>query len=193
MVTHGALRTSRLDLVPAGVQHLSAELDGPPALAAALGVRVSDEWPPELYGPAEVEFSLVQVQHTPPEDRCWLFYYLVLRGGEDGLPTAVGIGGFKGPPEAGEVELGYSVLPAYRGRGLATEAVGGLVARAFSDERVQRVVAETYPELTGSIRVLERSGFRLLGAGTEEGTLRYALGRADWSAAARRGEEEGTG
>ncbi len=182
------LQTARLDLVPATVRHLSAELDGPGALAAALGVRVPARWPPELYGRDEVEFSLVQVAHTPAEDACWLFYYLVLRADEDGRPSAIGIGGFKGPPEQGEVEVGYSVLPAYRRRGFASEAVSGFLARAFADARVRRVVAETYPELRGSLRVLERCGLEPLGSGTDEGTLRFGIERSAWERRTRPGE-----
>ncbi len=181
------LRTARLDLVPATVQHLSAELDGPAALAEALGVRVPPDWPPELYGRDEVEFSLVQVAHTPPDDACWLFYYLVLRAEEDGRPAAIGIGGFKGPPEDGEVEVGYSVLPGYRRRGFASVAVAGFLARAFADPRVGRVVAETYPELAASLRVLERCGLQPLGPGTDEGALRFGIERSEWERATRAG------
>ena len=178
-----ALHTTRLDLVPGSAQHLSAELDGPSALAVALGVRVPGDWPPELYGREAVEFSLVQVTHTPAEDACWLFYYLVLRADQDGQPTAIGVGGFKGPPDEGEVEVGYSVMPAYRRRGLASEAVQGFLARAFADDRVRRVVAETYPELIGSVGVLHRCGFRYLGDGSEDGTIRFGIERGAWDEA----------
>src|SRR5512146_2578760 len=81
------LHTRRLDLVPAGERHLEAELDGGSALAVALGLRVAEGWPPDLYDRDAVEFSLVTVQNTPPEDLSWLFYYLVLRSDTDGAPT----------------------------------------------------------------------------------------------------------
>ena len=175
------IRTPRLDLIPGTGFHLAAELDGPEALAVAIGRRVPGEWPPELYGRENVEFSLVTVQHTQPEDAGWLFYYLVLRADDDGLATVIGVGGYKGPPEEGEVEVGYSVLDAYRRRGFASEAVEGFARHAFADPRVQRLTAETYPELTPSIGVLEKCGFRLLGAGSEEGVIRYGVNRVEWS------------
>jgi ribosomal-protein-alanine N-acetyltransferase len=179
--TAPVLRTPRLDLVPSAAPHLVAELDGPAALAVALGTRVPDEWPPDLYGPEAVEFSLVTVQHTPAEDLRWLFYYFVLRADEDGAPTVIGVGGYKGPPEEGEVEVGYSILDAYQRRGFASEAVGSLLAAAFADARVQSVCAETFPELVPSIGVLERCGLRLVGDGSEEGALRFAVSRTEWS------------
>ena len=187
-----ALHPARLDLVPGSAQHLSAELDGPPALAAALGVRVPADWPPELYEREAVEFSLVQVTHTPAEDACWLFYYLVLRADQDGRPTAIGVGGFKGPPEDGEGEVGYSVMPAYRRRGLASEAVEGFLARAFADDRVRRVAAETFPELIASVGVLHRCGFRYLGEGSEDGTIRFGIERGTWNEARAARAEEGS-
>jgi len=174
------IRSRRLDLLPADARCLAAEMDGAAALAAALGVRVPDDWPPELYDRDAVEFSLVVAQYTPPEDALWLSYYFVLRDDDGRGPTVVGIGGFKGPPEAGEVEVGYSVLEGYRRRGIATEAATALLDRAFADPRVERVAAETLPELVASIGVLERCGLRLLGAGIDEGALRFGITRVEW-------------
>ena len=42
----------------------------------------------------------------------------------------VGNGGFKGPPDAsGAVEIGYEIATEYWKRGLATEAVRGMIAK----------------------------------------------------------------
>jgi ribosomal-protein-alanine N-acetyltransferase len=63
--------------------------------------------------------------------------------------------------------LGYSIGKRWNGRGLATEAVGVAVDFAFGDLGLHRVQAAVMPRNTGSIRVLEKNGFR------EEG---YAVG-----------------
>jgi [ribosomal protein S5]-alanine N-acetyltransferase len=63
--------------------------------------------------------------------------------------------------------LGYSIGERWNGRGLATEAVGLAVGLAFDDLDLHRVQAAVMPRNTGSIRVLEKNGFR------EEG---YAVG-----------------
>jgi RimJ/RimL family protein N-acetyltransferase len=74
----------------------------------------------------------------------------------------VGDAGFKGPPQDGEVELGYSIIPGQRRRGYATEAAQALVDWALAQPGVERVVAETEPENEASQRVLERAGMRRL-------------------------------
>jgi [ribosomal protein S5]-alanine N-acetyltransferase len=74
----------------------------------------------------------------------------------------VGNGGWKGPPEAGTVELGYAVAPTRQGRGLATAAVRELLQRA-QRAQVQRVLAHTLPRRSSSTTVLERCGFTQVG------------------------------
>jgi RimJ/RimL family protein N-acetyltransferase len=45
------------------------------------------------------------------------------------------------------------------------------------------VVADTYPELVPSIRVLHKNGFRYAGPGQGERVIRYELTRGAWLAA----------
>ncbi|MER7132220.1 GNAT family N-acetyltransferase [Streptosporangium saharense] len=54
---------------------------------------------------------------------------------------------------------GYSLLPAFRGRGLTTRAVDLLVGWAFEHTPLARIVAGTSPGNHASHRVLERAGF----------------------------------
>ena len=72
----------------------------------------------------------------------------------------IGNGGFKGKfVAAGTCEVGYSVMESHQCNGYATEVVRALVEWAFSHPEIDRVVAHTLPELTPSIRVLEKNGF----------------------------------
>jgi RimJ/RimL family protein N-acetyltransferase len=57
-------------------------------------------------------------------------------------------------------EVGYSVVSAYRGRGIATEAVGGLVEEGFVSAGLRRIRAYCVPENASSRAVLLRSGFQ---------------------------------
>jgi len=85
------------------------------------------------------------------------FAYVIVRL-HDGL--AVGDAGFHGPPsDDGEVEIGYALVPAARGNGLASEAISLLVGWARGQPGVRSVTARVDPSNEPSRRVLERLGF----------------------------------
>jgi len=91
--------------------------------------------------------------------------------------TLIGTAGYKGPPVDGAVEIGYGIVRDHRRLGYASEAVTALLERAFAQRSVEQVVAETMPELVGSIGVLRKAGFSHAGAGSEPGVMRFALPR----------------
>ena len=91
----------------------------------------------------------------------WQFGFLVI---ERTTGVAIGMAGFKGPPDDhGVVEIAYGIAAAYRGRGHATEAANCLVAFASNDARVRRIRAHTLPERNASTAVLMKAGFEFLG------------------------------
>jgi RimJ/RimL family protein N-acetyltransferase len=167
---------------------LRAELESHAALAAELGADVPPSWPPELYDVDAVRYTLGWLDANP-SDAAWGLYYLMeIPPAEEGRPSArpllVGVGGYKGAPDAsGSVEIGYGVVPESRRRGYAREAVDGLLARAFADPRVARVLAHTLPELAPSIAVLHSAGFAFAGAGSdphEPTAVQYVLTRESY-------------
>jgi [ribosomal protein S5]-alanine N-acetyltransferase len=173
--------TDRLTLAPATVELTRAALDGPEALGAALGASVPPTWPPEYMDAPAFEFTLRRLFEDPANAGWWL-YFVLLRGGS--TPLLIGSSGYKGPPsEDGTVEIGYGIVSDQRRRGFASETVQGLLARAFALPAVHRVIAETLPELTPSIGVLRKSGFRFIGEGSEPRVIRFELPRAAWSPA----------
>ena len=82
---------------------------------------------------------------------------------------AVGTIGPLGPPEDGEVEVGYGLVEAVRGRGLAAEALRALLAE--TDAAGVRVRAGVRPDNGASLRVLAGCGFTELRGSDEEGAL----------------------
>lgn len=77
--------------------------------------------------------------------------------------VVIGDAGFMGPPDAsGSVELGYSIVPAYRRQGYAVEAARALLEWALARPDVTRVGAECFPDNAASIRVLEKIGMSLV-------------------------------
>ena len=84
----------------------------------------------------------------------------------DGATVAGRIGCHEGPRE-GTVEIGYAVVPDYRGRGVATAMV-----REFVDwlagQGVRRVRASVSPENAASRALLERFGFVEVGSHVDD-------------------------
>jgi [ribosomal protein S5]-alanine N-acetyltransferase len=172
------VETPRLTLTAAGIADVEADLEGPAALAERLQAVVPPSWPPELYDRRAMEFARCYLRDNLV-GRQWTFWYMLLRHGTEGT-TAIGICGFKGAPsQDGTVEIGYSVLGDYQRCGYASEAVAALVAFAFGHAEVQRVAAETMPDLTPSKRVLQKNGFHQVGPGHEAGAIRYVVERPD--------------
>ena len=166
------LESRRLTLVAASPELVGADLAGAPAFSAALDADVPPEWPPRLFGGSVMR--AVQAQLLNPAEHGWSVWYLL--DAESTPPAVVGMCQFKGRPDAaGSVEISYAVLDRYRGRGYATEAVARLVEWAFGHQNVLQVTAETLPHLRSSIRVLEKVGMALTGAGSEQGVVRYAI------------------
>lgn len=173
-----AIHTDRLALIPAGPRLLEAELRGREALQHELAASVPASWPPHLYDDNAIRWTLRQ-HASVPDFANWGMFYIVLLDGQGG--TVIGTVGYKGPPDDdGVVEVGYGLLDEYQRKGYATEATRALINRAFSDDRVQEIVAETLPHLNASIAVMQRCGMVFKGDGSEAGVIRFHLPRAHY-------------
>ena len=169
MIGSGLLKSSRLDIIPATVDLYRMELEYREGLASALDAVVPPEWPPEQVTREVIEEFIARMMTEP--GRMSGFYW-VLRGDGSCSRILIGSGGFLLHND-GVMELGYSVLPEWQGKGYTTEAVGILVDWAFTCAHARIIVACTYPHITGSIRVLEKNGFQVIGDGPLEGTIAY--------------------
>jgi [ribosomal protein S5]-alanine N-acetyltransferase len=69
------IRTERLRLIPASIDALNADLEGPASLAGVLGVTVPSSWPPELYDTGAVTFTRDRLHDHPDEDGWWMGGY----------------------------------------------------------------------------------------------------------------------
>jgi [ribosomal protein S5]-alanine N-acetyltransferase len=160
--------TDRLELRPGSAAAYAVAPDDGKGLAGVLEIVVPAEWPVENYDEEALQFSLraLEAGEEPP------MRYVIERG----TNTLVGVVG-GGSPKDGTLVTGYAVLPQYQRRGYATEAVEGLIRWAFGRADVDRIIADTYPKLVASIRVLEKTGFRHVGPGDGERVIRYELRR----------------
>jgi len=63
----------------------------------------------------------------------------------------------------GTLAVGYVLAPSHWGRGLASRALQAVADWGLAQPSIFRIEARCHPENLGSIRVLEKAGFRLEG------------------------------
>jgi RimJ/RimL family protein N-acetyltransferase len=84
---------------------------------------------------------------------------LVIVDTTTGLPAGE-ISLFYQEPPTGQAMIGYSMLPAWRGRGFPTRAAQLLSLWAFAETSIARLIAGALPTNLGSQRVLAKAGFK---------------------------------
>jgi len=104
------VRTQRLVLVAATLEHIVTELADPSRLGPLLGARVPGGWPPGEYDRDAMEFFRSRLQEDSARCTGRLSWYVMTSEPAGTLPTLVAGAGFMGPPEDGAVEIGYSVM-----------------------------------------------------------------------------------
>ncbi len=166
-------QTPRLTILASSRALLTAELHKPQYFPVLLGAAMPANWPPIGYDRDAMEYFLEKLIAGGRDAAGWYNWYALLKADGNVPRTLVGSGGFTGPPDAtGMVEIGYSIADDWRGQGLATELVAGLVQQAAATGMVRQLVAHTQPENLASQHVLLRNDFT--SAGTDvNGQLRF--------------------
>ena len=162
--------SERLELRPLPALAAAALLENRERASAIIGASLPGEWPQSDLLPL-----LPRQAAASPQRVNFGVWMMIERSSE----TVIGDIGFFGPPDdSGAVEVGYSVIPARRRRGYASEAARALVDWALAQPGVQVVVAGCDRDNTPSIRTLERAGFRR--TGETGGQIRWSRhGRVD--------------
>jgi ribosomal-protein-alanine N-acetyltransferase len=162
-----ALRTERLVLVALTPELALAALEDRAKLGRMIGAQVPESWPGADFArmlPRLAE-GVEQTSSGAEPTR------LAVHAADEML---IGESGFHGPPNGrGTIEVGYSIIPAYRGRGFATEATRALIGAALARPEIRRITAECLDDNLASLRVLEKLGMRHIGSAG--GTLRFEL------------------
>ncbi|MBA2340634.1 MAG: GNAT family N-acetyltransferase [Pyrinomonadaceae bacterium] len=156
------IETANLRLVPCELKHFEAILNDQKQLEQMLGVTVFNNWFdfPGVAGIEAIQFGYEYLKAHPDAFGWWAYLLIHIKD-----QVLIGQCGFKGKvDEAGMVEIGYAIVPAYRCRGLATEAAQGLIDYAFSHPHVEMVDAHTLAEVNPSTRVLEKVGMKNIGS-----------------------------
>jgi [ribosomal protein S5]-alanine N-acetyltransferase len=150
------LETPRLKLLPFTLELKKVMLFERDRLPEMLGVAVPDAWPGADMLEALPHF--IEAMEQDPLGRVW--DGIILHKADR---VAIGGIGFHGPPdEAGMVEIGYNIIPAYEGQGYATEMARRVIDWAFQTPGIERITAQCLDDNIGSIRVLEKVGMHRL-------------------------------
>lgn len=149
----GELRTERLRLVTLTPGLARSALEDREELGRELQARVPPSWPG-----ADFARMLPRLTSGPDDASVSAPTRLIVHAADR---TVIGETGFHGPPNrTGTVEIGYSIVPKYRGRGFASEATRALIEAAFSSPGIRRIIAECLEDNGASLRVLEKLGMR---------------------------------
>jgi len=167
--------------------------------------RASDAPAIHNYGSRwEVARYTARIPHPYPPGTAERFIYAAREGNSSGRDLTLVLTPIRGKRIAigaiglelrgrDRLTLGYALTPEFWGKGYANEAVAAMVQAAFSLTHVVEINASVRVENPASRRVLEKTGFRLVGTGPQgapaRGGLvecdRLALPRADWAARSR--------
>jgi len=158
------VQTPRLIILAASRALITAELHKPQYFPVLLGAAMPANWPSAAHDKLAMEYTLEKLTTGGRAAAGWYGWY-ALRKADDTIPrTLIGSGGFMGPPDTtGTVEISYFVSDEWRGQGLGTELVAGLVQQTIATGMVSQLVAHTQLEHTASQRVLLANGFASVG------------------------------
>ena len=161
------LHTERLTLVALTSELALAAMEDRAKLERMLEAHVPEAWPGADFATMLPRIARGGEQTSPGAETTHLIIHTADR-------TTIGETGFHGPPDrSGTVEVGYSIVPGYRGRGFAYEATRTLIERAFERPGIRRITAECLDYNVASLKVLEKVGMRHVSSAGE--TLRFEL------------------
>lgn len=154
------IETASLRLVPFTPQQILALIEQPDRFAALAGVPAAPGLR-EFFVSGEIQDAWLANLRTLEQADPWTLGFAVIHREAQ---SVIGSAGFKGAPDAdGMTEVAYGIVPAFEGRGHATEVTAALVAWAFGSGRVSLVRAHTLPANNASTRVLAKCGFHRAG------------------------------
>ena len=149
------LYSKRLRFINSTPEILNKILEGNDALAEYLQINVPEKW--TEFGDAPFKYAIKQLKRDPDSAPWWSWLPVLI---DENL--LIGNCGYKGRPKDGIVEIGYEVIPEFRGIGLATEIAAVLVDNAFNFPEVTHIIAHTLPQENASCKVLRKCGFKLV-------------------------------
>ncbi len=153
------VETSRLIIIPLNFDQLRLYIKGKGRLEKELHLtETGRNILPEVKD--SVEFFILPSMRKALSDHYLFFtFWIVVEKASCNIIAELG---FKGVPnDKGEIEIGYGTFSDERGKGLMTEAVGGMIAWAKQRPDVNYILAEADENNPASIRVLQKNDFEI--------------------------------
>ena len=148
------LETTRLKIFPLTLRQFALLLEGQSVLEEALGLAVSGH-ELEEHTQAAMAGLYAEALHNHGSYQWFTNWQIILKQDNMSAGSACFVGC---PNENGEVEIGYGINEAHRGRGYMPEAVAAMCEWALGQEGVSAVIAGTEKGNIPSARVLEKCG-----------------------------------
>jgi RimJ/RimL family protein N-acetyltransferase len=151
-MTANLVETPKLRIVRLDLDAVTAAIEDRSKFERMVGARLDDDWPLK-----DMKDLLTFMKNQLGKDSGAMHWGGVIVARDP--DTVVGDIGFHASPVSGEVEVGYSIVPSHRKRGLATEALRAFLKWGFQHPDVARVIARCEHSNLASQRVLEKVGF----------------------------------
>lgn len=159
------IETNRLRMITFTADMMKASLHGD--LKKAAGYKVTPGYPMDAYKEL-FPYKIERFRQYPEENE---YEGAIIHKGEQKI---IGDMGFKGgPDEEGNMDLGYSMMEAYQGKGYTTEMAQAAVAWGLQQPGVKKITASCSENNIASIRVLEKVGFTR--NRTEDGEIYWSI------------------
>ena len=155
-----SIKTAHLALTPYSPEQLLALIEDEKRFEESFGMPAADGLRSFVVSHEVSPAWLASLRESREADP-WVHGFAIVHQ-ETG--SVIGNLGFTGPPDdGGVVEIAYGIVPAFQGRGFATEAAEAGIAFAFASDRVRLIRAHTLPTSGPSTRVLTKCGFKRAG------------------------------
>ncbi len=164
------INTENLALIPLPASYLRWLIEDRSKLEKALNLQCSSfeiNAGPEFLREFRDTIKNITIPRVEqdPNHYMWYTHWLMVLRKEKIIAGGMGVSGM--PDEKGQVCLGYFMDKKFEGKGLATEAIEGLLGWLFTHPKLKSVVADTPESHGASQRVLEKNGFSVTGKSKE--------------------------
>jgi [ribosomal protein S5]-alanine N-acetyltransferase len=161
------VNTQRLTLIAATAEIARADVADRSRFGELLDAAIPPSWPTrDMKDVQELLAGMLERGEMEPGFGPW---YVVMNGALSGS-----LGSFGTPDTDGAVTIGCGIVPELEGRGVATEALGGLIDWLQKTGRVRTIRATTFERHFASVRILQKNGFACRGVSPEDASAAEA-------------------